>query len=152
MPKKEETMFTILAKDGRARRGVLHTVHGDIQTPVFMNVGTCAAIKGGVSTVELANDVDCQVELSNTYHPHIRPGDKLCVEDRAGEHIVTAFCENWLASDKITRVLCEANGGYFPPAKVVGVVNVVTVRQEVVTKFENVPEEPEEKKGYEPWF
>lgn len=82
----------------------------------------------------------------------IRPGDKLCVEDRAGEHIVTAFCENWLASDKITRVLCEANGGYFPPAKVVGVVGVVTVRQEVVTKFENVPEEPEEKKGYEPWF
>ena len=43
----------------------------------------------------------------------IRPGDKLCVEDRAGEHIVTAFCENWLASDKITRVLCEANGRSF---------------------------------------
>ena len=70
-------MFTILATDGRARRGVLHTVHGDIQTPVFMNVGTCAAIKGGVSTMELLNDVDCQVELSNTYHLHIRPGDKL---------------------------------------------------------------------------
>ena len=85
MPKKEETMFTILAKDGRARRGVLHTVHGDIQTPVFMNVGTCAAIKGGVSTVELANDVDCQVELSNTYHLHIRPGDKL-IYDMGGLH------------------------------------------------------------------
>lgn len=82
----------------------------------------------------------------------IRPGDKLCVEDRRGEHIVTAVCENWLASDKITKVLCEANGGYFPPAKVVGVVGVVTVRQEVVTKFENVPEEPEEKEEYNPWF
>lgn len=81
----------------------------------------------------------------------VRPGDKLCVKDRQGEHIVTAFCENWLASDKITRVLCEANGGYFPPAKVVGVVGVVTVRQEVVTKFENVLEEPEEEET-QPWF
>lgn len=53
-------MFEVLTKDGRARRGVLHTVHGDIQTPVFMNVGTCAAIKGGVSTVELERDVDCR--------------------------------------------------------------------------------------------
>ena len=72
-------MFEILATDGRARRGVLHTVHGDIQTPVFMNVGTCAAIKGGVSSRELI-DLDCQVELSNTYHLHIRPGDKLIYE------------------------------------------------------------------------
>lgn len=72
-------MFELLAQDGRARRGVLHTVHGDIQTPVFMNVGTCAAIKGGVSTLEL-NDIDCQVELSNTYHLHIRPGDRLIYE------------------------------------------------------------------------
>ena len=72
-------MFELLAQDGRARRGVLHTVHGDIQTPVFMNVGTCAAIKGGVSTVEL-EEIDCQVELSNTYHLHIRPGDRLIYE------------------------------------------------------------------------
>ena len=72
-------MFELLAQDGRARRGVLHTVHGDIQTPVFMNVGTCAAIKGGVSTMEL-REIDCQVELSNTYHLHIRPGDKLIYE------------------------------------------------------------------------
>ncbi len=72
-------MFEILATDGRARRGGLHTVHGDIQTPVFMNVGTCAAIKGGVSSRELI-DLDCQVELSNTYHLHIRPGDKLKYE------------------------------------------------------------------------
>lgn len=72
-------MFEIICTDSNARRGVLHTVHGDIQTPVFMNVGTCAAIKGGVSTVEL-EDIDCQVELSNTYHLHIRPGDKLIYE------------------------------------------------------------------------
>ena len=69
-------MFEIKTKDGRARRGVLHTVHGDIQTPVFMNVGTCGAIKGGINTMELKK-VDCQVELSNTYHLHIRPGDDL---------------------------------------------------------------------------
>lgn len=69
-------MFEVKKKDGRARRGVLHTVHGDIQTPVFMNVGTCAAIKGGVSTMEL-RQINCQVELSNTYHLHLRPGDRL---------------------------------------------------------------------------
>ena len=73
-------MCELLAQDGRARRGVLHTVHGDIQTPVFMNVGTCAAIKGGVSTIELNDELDCQVELSNTYHLHIRPGDRLIYE------------------------------------------------------------------------
>lgn len=66
--------FELLATDGRARRGVLHTVHGDIQTPVFMNVGTCGAIKGGVNTMML-RELDCQVELSNTYHLHLRPGD-----------------------------------------------------------------------------
>ena len=76
--------FEILAQDGRARRGVLHTVHGDIQTPVFMNVGTCAAIKGGVNTVEL-REIDCQVELSNTYHLHLRPGDGL-IYDMGGLH------------------------------------------------------------------
>ena len=76
--------FEIKAKDGRARRGVLHTVHGDIQTPVFMNVGTCAAIKGGVSTVEL-EQIGCQVELSNTYHLHVRPGDAL-IRDMGGLH------------------------------------------------------------------
>ncbi|MBE6554851.1 MAG: tRNA guanosine(34) transglycosylase Tgt [Ruminococcaceae bacterium] len=76
--------FTLKAKDGRARRGVLHTVHGDIQTPVFMNVGTCAAIKGGVSTVEL-EEINCQVELSNTYHLHLRPGDGL-IKEMGGLH------------------------------------------------------------------
>ena len=72
-------MFELKNKDGRARRGVLHTVHGDIQTPVFMNVGTCGAIKGGVTTKEL-EELKCQVELSNTYHLHVRPGDKLIYE------------------------------------------------------------------------
>ncbi|MBQ3014326.1 MAG: tRNA guanosine(34) transglycosylase Tgt [Clostridia bacterium] len=68
--------FEVLKTEGRARRGVLHTVHGDIQTPVFMNVGTCGAIKGGINTMELRK-IDCQVELSNTYHLHVRPGDGL---------------------------------------------------------------------------
>ncbi|MBR7184760.1 MAG: tRNA guanosine(34) transglycosylase Tgt [Clostridia bacterium] len=75
-------MFELIKTEGRARRGVLHTVHGDIQTPVFMNVGTCAAIKGGVTTMEL-RDIHCQVELSNTYHLHIRPGDRL-IHDMGG--------------------------------------------------------------------
>ena len=68
--------FTVLKTEGKARRGVMETVHGTIQTPVFMNVGTSAAIKGGVALPDL-KDCKCQVELSNTYHLHIRPGDKL---------------------------------------------------------------------------
>ena len=66
--------FTLLKKEGKARRATFETVHGTIQTPVFMNVGTSAAIKGGISTTDLY-EVNCQVELSNTYHLHIRPGD-----------------------------------------------------------------------------
>ena len=62
-----------------AKRGEFHTVHGVIQTPVFMNVGTVAAIKGAVSTEDLET-IGCQVELSNTYHLHVRPGDKLIKE------------------------------------------------------------------------
>ena len=69
-------MFELLKQEGKARRGRFHTVHGVIETPVFMNVGTSAAIKGGISTQDLI-DVNCQVELSNTYHLHIRPGDDL---------------------------------------------------------------------------
>ena len=72
-------MFEILTTDGRARRGVLHTVHGDIQTPVFMNVGTQGAIKGAVSAHDL-KEIGCQVELSNTYHLHLRPGENLVQE------------------------------------------------------------------------
>ncbi len=69
-------MFTLKKTEGKARRGTFSTVHGNIETPVFMNVGTSAAVKGGISTMDLL-DVNCQVELSNTYHLHIRPGDDL---------------------------------------------------------------------------
>jgi len=69
-------MYELLKTDGRAKRGRFHTVHGTIETPVFMNVGTVAAIKGAVSTKDLL-DVKCQVELSNTYHLHVRPGDEI---------------------------------------------------------------------------
>lgn len=69
-------MYELLKKDGEARRGRLRTVHGVIETPVFMNVGTVAAIKGAVSTDDL-RQIGTQVELSNTYHLHVRPGDKI---------------------------------------------------------------------------
>ncbi len=69
-------MYKILNTDGNAKRGELTTVHGKIQTPVFMNVGTAAAIKGGVSTQDL-NGIKTQVQLSNTYHLHLRPGDQV---------------------------------------------------------------------------
>lgn len=68
--------FELLKQEGRARRGRLTTVHGVIETPVFMNVGTAAAIRGGASTDDL-REIGCTVELSNTYHLHIRPGDEL---------------------------------------------------------------------------
>jgi len=68
--------FTLLKTEKNARRGRFVTVHGVIETPVFMNVGTSAAIKGGISTADL-KEINCQVELSNTYHLHIRPGDDL---------------------------------------------------------------------------
>ena len=72
-------MYELLKQEGRAKRGVFHTVHGDIQTPVFMNVGTVAAIKGALSTEDL-EQMNTQLELSNTYHLHLRPGDKLIKE------------------------------------------------------------------------
>lgn len=77
-------MYELLKKDGEARRGRLHTVHGVIETPVFMNVGTVAAIKGAVSTDDL-RQIGTQVELSNTYHLHVRPGDKI-VRELGGLH------------------------------------------------------------------
>ena len=67
-------MYKILKKDGLAKRAVFETVHGTVQTPVFMNVGTVAAIKGAVSTDDL-RQIGTQIELSNTYHLHVRPGD-----------------------------------------------------------------------------
>jgi queuine tRNA-ribosyltransferase len=77
-------MFKVLAKDGAAKRGEFETVHGKIQTPVFMNVGTAAAIKGAVATEDL-KEIKTQVELSNTYHLHVRPGDKI-VKKMGGLH------------------------------------------------------------------
>lgn len=77
-------MYELLKKDGLAKRGRLHTVHGTIETPVFMNVGTAAAIKGAVSTDDL-RQIKTQVELSNTYHLHVRPGDEV-VKKLGGLH------------------------------------------------------------------
>ena len=71
--------YQILAKDGRAKRAEFCTVHGTVQTPVFMNVGTVAAIKGAVSTDDL-REIGTQIELSNTYHLHVRTGDRLIKE------------------------------------------------------------------------
>ena len=68
--------YKIIKMEGRAKRAEFKTVHGTVQTPVFMNVGTAAAIKGAVSTLDL-KEIGCQIELSNTYHLHVRPGDEL---------------------------------------------------------------------------
>ncbi|MBO5325047.1 MAG: tRNA guanosine(34) transglycosylase Tgt [Lachnospiraceae bacterium] len=77
-------MYKVLKTEGNAKRAVMETVHGTIQTPVFMNVGTVAAIKGAVSTADL-EQIGTQVQLSNTYHLHVRPGDEV-VKDMGGLH------------------------------------------------------------------
>lgn len=77
-------MFELIKTEGTARRGVFTCAHGTVQTPVFMNVGTQGAIKGALSAADLKN-IGCQVELSNTYHMHLRPGDKV-VHDMGGLH------------------------------------------------------------------
>ena len=77
-------MFQLLKTEGAARRGVFTCAHGTVQTPVFMNVGTQGAIKGALSAADLEN-IGCQVELSNTYHLHLRPGDRI-VRDMGGLH------------------------------------------------------------------
>ena len=77
-------MFTLTKTEGRARRGVLTCAHGTAQTPVFMNVGTQGAIKGALSAFDL-KDIGCQIELSNTYHLHLRPGDEV-VRQMGGLH------------------------------------------------------------------
>ncbi len=77
-------MFELLKTEGAARRGVFTCAHGTVQTPVFMNVGTQGAIKGALSAEDLEN-IGCQVELSNTYHLHLRPGDRV-VKDMGGLH------------------------------------------------------------------
>ena len=82
-------MYELLKQDGLAKRGRLHTVHGVIETPVFMNVGTVAAIKGAVSTDDL-RQIKTPVELSNTYHLHVRPGDDV-IKKLGGLHKFMAW-------------------------------------------------------------
>lgn len=82
-------MYQLIAQDQRAKRGRFQTVHGTVETPVFMNVGTVAAIKGGVSTVDL-RQIHTQVELSNTYHLHVRPGDGI-IKKLGGLHKFMAW-------------------------------------------------------------
>ena len=81
--------FTLIKKEGNARRGTFETVHGTIQTPAFMNVATCGAIKGAVSALDL-KEIKCQVQLCNTYHLHLRPGDKK-VRQLGGVHKFTRW-------------------------------------------------------------
>lgn len=76
---KRKMEYKIVAEEGRAKSAHVETVHGSVETPVFMNVGTVGAIKGAVSTMDL-KDIGCQIELSNTYHLHVRTGDKLIKE------------------------------------------------------------------------
>ena len=79
-----DNLFRLIKTEGRARRGEFTCPHGVVQTPVFMNVGTLAAIKGGLSARDL-REIGCQIELSNTYHLHVRPGDAL-IKELGGLH------------------------------------------------------------------
>ena len=110
-------VYKLLASEGRARRGEFHTVHGIIQTPVFMNVGTAAAIKGGLSSMDL-KEIGCQVELSNTYHLHLRPGDDV-VFDMGGLHKFM----NW------DRPILTDSGGF----QVFSLAEIRKIREEGVT-------------------
>ena len=109
--------YTLLKQEGRAKRGIFHTVHGDIQTPVFMNVGTVAAIKGAVSTEDLKT-IGTQVELSNTYHLHVRTGDAL-IHQLGGLH---AFM-NW------DRPILTDSGGF----QVFSLTGLRSIKEEGVT-------------------
>lgn len=82
-------MYKLIKKEGNARRGEFETVHGTFQTPAFMNVATCGAIKGALSSTDLEN-INCQVMLSNTYHLHVRPGDDL-IKEMGGLHKFTGW-------------------------------------------------------------
>ena len=109
--------YELLKQEGRANRGVFHTVHGDIQTPVFMNVGTVAAIKGAVSTEDLKT-IGTQVELSNTYHLHVRTGDRL-IHELGGLHRFM----NW------DRPILTDSGGF----QVFSLAGLRSIREEGVT-------------------
>ncbi len=115
--------FTILKEDGHARRAVFETVHGTVQTPAFMNVATVAAIKGGLSTVDL-KEIGAQVMLCNTYHLHVRPGDKKSSGDQiinqlGGLHKFT----NW------DRPILTDSGGF----QVFSLSNLNKIKEEGVT-------------------
>ena len=96
-------MFKVLKTEGKARRGEFSCAHGGtVQTPVFMNVGTAAAIKGAVSTEDL-EEIGTQVELSNTYHLHVRPGDEVVKSSCLTPitficGLATRWCARWAAS------------------------------------------------------
>lgn len=109
-------MYKLLKKDGKVRRGEFTTPHGTIQTPVFMNVGTLAAIKGAVSSMDL-KEIDCQVELSNTYHLHLRPGDKV-IHELGGIHKFM----NW------DRPILTDSGGF----QVFSLANIRKIKEEGV--------------------
>ena len=109
--------YTLLKTEGRARRGEFRTVHGMIQTPVFMNVGTAAAIKGAVSSADL-EEIGTQVELSNTYHLHVRPGDEI-VKRLGGLHRFM----NW------NRPILTDSGGF----QVFSLAQLRQIREEGVT-------------------
>ncbi len=110
-------MYRLMTTEGRAKRGELETVHGTIQTPVFMNVGTIAAIKGAVSTDDLRG-IKTQVELSNTYHLHLRPGDKV-VKQLGGLHKFM----NW------DKPILTDSGGF----QVFSLANIRKIKEEGVT-------------------
>ncbi len=110
-------LYKLLTTEGRARRGEFHTVHGTIQTPVFMNVGTAATIKGGVSSIDL-KEIGCQVELSNTYHLHLRPGDDV-IYDMGGLHKFM----NW------DRPILTDSGGF----QVFSLAQIRKIKEEGVT-------------------
>jgi len=106
----EKMTYKVLKQEGRAKRAVMETVHGTIQTPVFMNVGTVAAIKGAVSTEDLEG-LGTQVELSNTYHLHVRPGDEK-IKAMGGLHRFMSWnkpipadfrCFHWLVCGRSKR-------------------------------------------------
>lgn len=110
-------MLTIHAKENKARLGTFHTVHGEVQTPVFMNVATAAAIKGALSAEDL-KEIGCQVALSNTYHLHLRPGDEV-VRAMGGLHKFM----NW------DRPILTDSGGF----QVFSLTAINQIREEGVT-------------------
>lgn len=82
----------------------------------------------------------------------IHSGDRIYVRDKLGDHVVKAFGDNWYCSERMTETICKASGGYYPPASVVGTVDTVTIRQDVVNTFEGETTEIKEEEAYEPWF